>query len=65
MSTLLKLLLGQQDAWLKRRTETNTWQLLSISVAREIARQLIWARYTSPVDVEEGNTNRVHNPYEL
>jgi hypothetical protein len=62
MSTLMKLLLGQQDAWSKRKTEADTWQLLSITVAREIARQVIWGRYAGNDTYPEA-TNTIHQPY--
>jgi hypothetical protein len=47
MSTLLKALLGQREGWLQRQTEAEVWQGLSLTLAKEISKQLVWSFYTN------------------
>ena len=44
VSSCLKLLLAQKELWARRGTEADAWQALSLSLAREVARQLRLSR---------------------
>ena len=63
MSTLLKMLLAQQEGWERRRTEAEAWQGLSISLMREIGSQLRAARFLMGHDRADRGSPTSHNPY--
>jgi hypothetical protein len=43
---MVQRLTGQKDFWLRRKTEDTVWQGLSLTLARDLARQLVWSRYS-------------------
>ena len=66
MGTCLRLLLGQKEAWARRSTEGDVWQGLSITLAKEVGRQLRLGRFAGPgedsLDDGEG-ISWSHQPY--
>jgi hypothetical protein len=47
VQNLLKGVLGQKEGWQRRGEEALVWQTLSMSLAREIARQLVWGAFAA------------------
>ena len=64
LSSLLKGILSRQDAWQRRGTEASIWQLLSVSLMREIGKQLVWSVFASP-GLEDDSGPASHEPYEV
>jgi hypothetical protein len=59
VGTALRLLLGQKEPWARRQAEASTWQGLSITLAKEVGRQLRVAAYAvAPADDDPGRGGR-------
>ena len=43
---MVQRLTGQKDFWLRRKMEDTVWHVLSLTLARELARQLVLSRYS-------------------
>ena len=63
MSTLLRMLLAQQELLDRRGTEASVWQGLSISLMREVGAQLRTARFSVAPEKDLGPGVRTHDPY--
>jgi hypothetical protein len=61
VTNCVHLLAGQHDAWERRGVEGNCWQGLSMALARELARQLVWGQ--CPKDSADGGIAEAHRPY--
>ena len=53
MNTLTRQIVAQQDAWQRRQAQDTAKQDLSIMLAKELARQLVWSRYASDSDSDD------------
>ena len=60
MGTLNKAYLGQFEGWQRREREAAVWQSLSLSLARELGRQLVWGVHTA---TEPSLPPSQHQPY--
>jgi hypothetical protein len=66
MGTCLRMILGQRELWARRSAEAEVWQTLSVSVAKEVGKQLRLSRYVTEdaMEVEgDGSSPSTHNPY--
>ena len=63
LNTLTRAVVTQHDAWQRRTQEEHVWQGLSITLARELARQLVWSKYASQGEEDDDLPPTTHNPY--
>jgi hypothetical protein len=59
VQTFIKALVGQKEGWQRRRLEATVWQELSITLAKSVARQLVWSVH----GLEEDILPSQHQPY--
>jgi hypothetical protein len=57
----IKLLAGQHDAWERRGVEGTCWQGISMTLAREVGRQLVWGQ--CPEELADHCLPEAHKPY--
>ena len=57
---LLKGLLGQREGWQRRALEASVWQEIGYTLAREVARQLVWSVFAAG---EPEHAPATHQPY--
>jgi hypothetical protein len=65
VSTLLKGILARQEAWQRRTVEATVWQSISLSLMKEVARQLAWTVFAEQQGEEEAGSapSTTHQPY--
>ena len=63
LSKVAQRMTGKQDFWWCRKTEDTVWQGVSFTLAREVARQLVWSRYSDNLMGEVADQPVCHSPY--
>ena len=63
VQSIVKNAAGQVEGWQRRGMEATTWQQISISLMKDVGKQLVWSVY-SAMGPSTHNSGALHEPYD-